>query len=489
MHSLTPSMPLWQVFSQRSRRPRSSMDHPKTPQWRRIIDEHEMLIRSLIALITKGLQGEGRGIINTIKPGSSRYPEGGHHYSNTAQKLVYLAVQNNILDAASIIADIGALQSQLRGPFIALFEDADDQDPSKFGVVVASQELQRLRTIITKCCNGSGAVATARSEVQRVEYIIAKKTKEKKQSSYAMMTFKGLAQAGQFVNEHGEPAILPAALLMKDAPKLSERLTVHAAVLKAMVLKLRKMEKEDTPLIMSRETDFARGIVFKCMFLMSSAMLPQRKSPWQRAIFGKPQSPWTQQLKLDVEFLEKTPVYVYYRDDLKQWGLTQLRTKDSARPWMAFPPEMNELISLYLGRLHAGYTTAGIPVQGSPVFPNGFNRVYGDSGFKIFEAEGFKELKLQGASVFNARHAVTLHCLDLDITPTSNNSSLADSIAKGMGTDTKHMFGEHKMLRTWGKKGAYSAAGEADGARRAEAGICEYWTWVFGKKQNKRKRV
>ena len=75
------------------------------------------------------------------------------------------------------------------------------------------------------------------------------------------------------------------------------------------------------------------------------------------------------------------------------------------------------------------------------------------------------------------------------ITPTSNNSSLADSIAKGMGTDTKHMFGEHKMLRTWGKKGAYSAAGEADGARRAEAGICEYWTWVFGKKQNKRKRV
>ena len=452
-----------------------------------------MLIRSLIVLITKGLKGEGRGITNTIKPNQSTYPEGGGHYARTAQKLVCLAVQNNfgILDVTSIIADIGALQSQLRGPFIALFEDADDQDPSKYGVVAAGQELQRLRTIITKCCNGSGpvATATARSEVQRVEFIIKEKVKDKKQGTYAEMIFKDLAQKGQFVDEHGEPAILPAAMLMKDAPKLSERLTVHAAVLKEMVQKLRKMEKKDTPLIMAKKSDFSRDIVFKCMFLMSSAMLPQRKSPWQTAIFGKPQSPWTEQLKLDVKFLEETPVYVYYRDDLKQWGLTQLRTKDSARPWMAFPAEMDELIELYLGRLHAGYEAAGIPVQRSPVFPNGHAKVYSNSGFNYFEADGFKKLKLQGATVFNARHAVTLHCLDLDITPTSNNSSLADSIAKGMGTDTKHMFGEHKMLRTWGKKGAYSAAGEADGARRAKAGISEYWTWVFPKKQNKRKRA
>ena len=166
-----------------------------------------MLIRSLIVLITKGLKGEGRGITNTIKPNQSTYPEGGGHYARTAQKLVWLAVQNNfgILDATSIIADIGALQSQLRGPFIALFEDADDQDPSKYGVVAAGQELQRLRTIITKCCNGSGpvATATARSEVQRVEFIIKEKVKDKKQGTYAEMIFKDLAQKGQFVDEHG----------------------------------------------------------------------------------------------------------------------------------------------------------------------------------------------------------------------------------------------------------------------------------------------
>jgi len=40
-------------------------------------------------------------------------------------------VQNDIIaDAASIIADVGALDSKLRGPFIAIFEDANDSDAS-----------------------------------------------------------------------------------------------------------------------------------------------------------------------------------------------------------------------------------------------------------------------------------------------------------------------------------------------------------------------
>ena len=459
-----------------------STDHPKTPGMRKIVNEHGAVLESLTTLIVEGLHGQGRGITNSMKPNTA------YHYRLTSQKLVYLAVQNDIIaDAASIIADIGALDSTLRGPFIAMFKDANDDDASKYKLIVAKQELQRLRSIITECSPvESAAAAVATSEVKAAECIIKKQLSDKKKIREAEMTFKSLGKAGQFVDTHGEPVILPAALLEADAPTLAQRLKVHATVLKEMVLMLTEMEENDIPLRFNEKSPTKRDIVFKCMFLMSSAMLPQRKSPWQTAMFGQPKSPWTETMKLDIEFLETSPVYLYYRKDVQQWGITQLRTKNGARPWTPFPPEMNELISLYLGRLHAGYQAAGKTLHGSPIFPSLRGGVYGDTGFKIFERGGFQKLKLQGATVMNARHAVTLHCLDLDITPTSSNSSLADSIAAGMGTTTAHMFGELFKGRAW-KKGAYSAAGEADGIRRAQAGMSEYWTWVFPKKR-KRKR-
>lgn len=462
------------------------MDHGKTPGMKKILNEHGILLESLITLILEGLRGQGRGMTNTMKPKTAE------HYKYTAQKLVYLAVQNDIIaDAASIIADVGSLDSKLRGPFIAIFEDANDSDASKFGLVTAKHNLQRLRSIITVCgknpVESATATARARSEVQAAEYTLKQQLSTKMKNRKMEMTYKSIGD--QLVDEDGEPALLPAAMLVKDAPKLSERLKVHAVVLKAMVLKLREMEKKDVPLIMSRYkgTTGATSLVFKCMFLMSSAILPQRKTPWQTAMFGKPQSPWTKKLEVKEKFVEKSPVYLYYHDIRKQWGLTQLRTKDSSRPWMPFPSEMNELISLYLGRLHAGYTSAGIRVEGSTVFPSCFNKAYSNSGFTGFETGGFKKLQLQGATVMNARHAVALQCLDLGINPSSIKSDVADSIAAGMGTTTKHMFGEHFQGRAWGR-GAYSEVGEADRIRRAQAGSAEYWSWVFPKRKDPKKR-
>ena len=224
-----------------------STGHPKTPGMRKIVNEHGAVVESLTTLILEGLRGQGRGITNTMKPKTAYY------YRHTCQKLIYLAVQNDIIaDPASIIADIGALDSTLRGPFIAMFKDANDDDASKYSLIVAQQELQRLRSIIKECSPVESAARTvATLEVKEAECIIKKQLSDKKTIREAEMTFKSLGKARQFVDTHGEPAILPAALLEADAPTLAQRLKVHATVLKEMVLMLTEMEENDTPLRLS----------------------------------------------------------------------------------------------------------------------------------------------------------------------------------------------------------------------------------------------
>ena len=156
---------------------------------------------------------------------------------------------------------------------------------------------------------------------------------------------------------------------------------------------------------------------------------------------------------------------------------------------MAFPKQIYELIELYFECLHVTYEAKGIEVEGSAVFPSKFGTARSDSGFSVFEKQGFKQIGLPGSTLMNHRHAITKKCIELGWYPSGQRPDLADSFALAMGTTTKHMFGEI-LQRFCTLTGAYSRAVGAGGVVRMKAALQEYTKWVFPeKKKTKRKRA
>jgi hypothetical protein len=206
-------------------------------------------------------------------------------------------------------------------------------------------------------------------------------------------------------------------------------------------------------------------------------------------MYGSPLSPFTDEGKLDVEFLEDSPVYIAKKEIEQEWGFTQLRSKNGCQPWIPFPKQMYELIELYLECLHVTYEAMGIELEGSVVFPSRLGTVRCDSAFTLFEKKGFKRIGLPHSTVMNHRHATTMKCIELGWYPSGQRPDLADSFAKAMGTTTRYMFGERQQ-RVCTLRGAYGHLAAAGGVLQMKPALREYTKWVFPeKKQKKRKRA
>ena len=158
----------------------------------------------------------------------------------------------------------------------------------------------------------------------------------------------------------------------------------------------------------------------------------------------------------------------------------------SARPTAACGPCAHPH---YLTLLHAGYRECGYQkLEGTAIFPSSLGRCFSSSSFSGVQSNGFKRLNLEGATVFNSRHALADELTRLEIVPSNpSQAMLADSFAMGMNTSTAHLFGE-KNVRELAHWGAYNRHGEAGGLRRKAAAIERYTQMVFPPKKVSRKR-
>ena len=127
--------------------------------------------------------------------------------------------------------------------------------------------------------------------------------------------------------------------------------------------------------------------------------------------------------------------------------------------------------------LEAGYRLYKQDLVGSAVFPSRATlKSKSPAAFGVWERANWKLIGLPGATLMNARHALAAHLVQEGITPTAQ-PDLADSFAVAMQTSTRHIFGE-KRGREWGL-GAYNRPSEAGCARRAEAALLRYTSWVL----------
>ena len=141
-----------------------------------------------------------------------------------------------------------------------------------------------------------------------------------------------------------------------------------------------------------------------------------------------------------------------------------------------------------LARAYDASPTVRLPEREGEMalFPSERGTFKADETFRTWEKQGFSDIGLQGATVFNARHALTRHLILQGVTPTSSHADLADSFCAAMQTSTRHVFGEH-IPRAWGLA-PYNMALEASGCRRAEAALMKYTEWLFVKPRKKRGR-
>jgi len=378
-------------------------------------------------------------------------------------------------DIDSLMLSMQAKQSTLRDSYIEYWQHdgAHWRQHMLIGIRLVMKACCSWETVSTngqRVCPGFVALDAA---LERVKPQLRKKLKKKQ--------FWAAMKPHVDIFTQGGDVVLPAQLLLPDEPTWLQRQAVYQKLLPEVEGQLEALSASGGHIAVGRHVD--QMLTFRCLFLISESVPPQRKAPWQHLTFVKappcPVKAGTDEV--DPDLLDESPAYLFYRESVGVYGITQLRTKVGTAPWLPLPQGIQRLVELYLELIGAGYAARGRPSDVLALWPSqhGTQKTpRGDSGFNTFEKRGWKDIGLPGATVMNSRHALVAHLIQLGITPSSNDQgAMADSMCAAMNTSTKQMFGE-KRHRDWGI-GAYNLHCSAGGHRRAQAAVALYAQWVF----------
>ena len=283
------------------------------------------------------------------------------NYRGTARLLCFIGQEAGFSSAAGIIADFVAVESQCRAKLLPMLGGADESEGT-YSLITATQYMERLYRIVTLFSTAEAA-PTVTKEVADVLNDLRRRLKRVTWKAKVSITYQPIGQL--LLQSEKNKGMVPARVTAKMGHTIEERAEVHRKLLAETLQELQVLQSEGRGIDL-KDT----RLIFNCMFLLSFSLPSQRKSPWQTAMYGTPMSPFTEEGEVDVEFLENSPVYIAKKEIEQEWGLTQLRSKAGAQPWMAFPKQIYELIELYFECLHVTYEAKGIEVEGSAVFPS-----------------------------------------------------------------------------------------------------------------------
>ena len=191
--------------------------------------------------------------------------------------------------------------------------------------------------------------------------------------------------------------VLPEELLLPDEPTWLQRQAVYQRLLLEVEEQLEARAASGGHIAVGRHVD--QMLTFKCLFLISESVPPQRKAPWQHLTFvtAPPCPVKVGTNEVDPDLLDESPAYLFYRKSVGVYGITQLRTKVGTAPWLPLPQGIQRLVELelYLGLLAAGYAACGRPsdMHGVALWPSqhGTQKTpRTDDGFRQFERRGWK---------------------------------------------------------------------------------------------------
>lgn len=409
------------------------------------------------------------------------------------KELYYIAEQHGVRELSDVLTALQAETSTIRDHVV---QDWNERD-TKPGQSYSRQKLESLKLIMKACCDWRTVVPKHCPGMVALGIEIAKKyrayvvTTKNKRARYAVTEQQALFTQGGVA--------LPKDVLMPTEPSWMDRAALHQQLLPEVLRELEERLQTGQSLKSSsrpnlRLTDSDTLLQFKCFFLMSESVPCQRKTPWQTTTWAAtPPAPFATDGTgtLDAELVNSLPTYLVYHPEHKLYGLTQWHTKIGMCLWLPLPAAIQSLVMLYLQLLARAYDaspTVRLPEREGEMalFPSERGTFKADETFRTWEKQGFSDIGLQGATVFNARHALTRHLILQGVTPTSSHADLADSFCAAMQTSTRHVFGE-KIPRQWGLA-PYNMALEASGCRRAEAALMKYTEWLFVKPRKKRGR-
>jgi len=471
-----PSYSDFDVASDDPDAPEASSDEQEQPAAEQLLEEVILKVDAL---------KRGRGATRNIGKDRKTY------IKRIVKQLTCLGQQHGLSELADVLLALQADRSELRDELI---QDFNERDHSK-GETSSRQNMEALKLIMEGCCDWSTVCFKDCAAIVSLSNVIAVKTREygatykDKRAHHAVTEHQSLFTQGGVV--------LPKNVLMATEPSWLERAGMHQQLLPQVMRELEDRMQNGLSLKSSgrrdlRLTESDKLLQFKCLFLISESVPCQRKTPWQTMTWtATPPAPFATDGTIDARLLDSLPAYLVHHPDLKLYGLTQWHTKIGMCLWLPLPAGIQSLVKLYLELLEQAYQES--PAVRLPeregemtLFPSMRGTPRGDTMFRNWEKEGFSAIGLQGASVFNARHALTRHLILQGITPTSQEADLADSFCAAMQTSTKHVFGE-KVSRAWGLA-PYNMALEASGSRRAEQALKQYSEWLFPARGSGQKR-
>ena len=427
----------------------------------------------------------GRGATHRIGKYKVKYVK------RVVKELYWLAQRHGVSELSDVLVLLQAKTSTFRDE---LMQDWSEKDHS-LGETTSRQKMETLKLIMEACCDWSSVFFK-----DCVGIVVLRNAIARKQREYAVTVRDKRARFA--VTEHHalftqDGAALPKEVLMATGPSWRERAELHRELLPQVLLELEQRMSNGQSIKTSSRADLRLTesdtlLQFKCFFLISESVPPQRKTPWQTVTWtANPPVPFGPDGLLDTVVVEGLPMYLVYHPKHKLYGLSQWHTKVGMCLWLPLPTGIQSLVKLYLQVLERAYAASPkvkVPQREElALFPSQRGTPRQDEQFRTWEKEGFKDIGLQGASVFNARHALTRHLIEQGITPSSEHADLADSFCAAMQTSTRHVFGE-KRARDWGLA-PYNMALEASSARRAEEALQKYAQWLFVEPAAGKRRV
>jgi hypothetical protein len=219
----------------------------------------------------------------------------------------------------------------------------------------------------------------------------------------------------------------------KPEPSFQERQAIRSM----QQAKLANMLQEEA-FISDNETKFA------FLFTLSDALLPARPETMQYLKYGHPSAPSLQTIPAEERF------FIHFREQRGAFNIVQRENKTGRNLATEVPPELTDMVKLYLDAIDPG-----------PVFPRKVRagtpaQSLAKSQFQTLLIDGFASIGLEGATIMNARHAVANHIASTAIT----GSSIQQAYAKGMNTSIKCLFGTVPtcMVRSTAGSGARAYA-------------------------------
>ena len=350
---------------------------------------------------------------------------------------------------------------------------------SHLSEVTRNQRCSKLLLVMKACCIWGSNAAEEWKQCPGMEVLRLAQVKAK-QTLKPVAKTKMVAAAWHNHKELFGPDVGLPTVVVEEKPSFQQRMAVVARLMCELRAEFNRRLADGgciNPRYSPKNSDDGMWM-FKFLAVLSHTVPPIRTTPWA-TLTVTDQVPSVflpgEELKVDFAKLVAMPAYLVQSDQGK-WGLSQPHTKPGCCPWTPLPDQIQPLLQDYLDLLEAGYRLYKQDLVGSAVFPSRATlKSKSPAAFGVWERANWKLIGLPGATLMNARHALAAHLVQEGITPTAQ-PDLADSFAVAMQTSTRHIFGE-KRGREWGL-GAYNRPSEAGCARRAEAALVRYTSWV-----------